>query len=239
MILAAVFLSAIAHADDQITKKDNSVIAGQILGCADGQVTIQSKSAYGVAKLTVYISDIKSIAMAPPAAVAQLKGAAPAAVIATLEPLIKQFAGLPADWVADAMAQLGDAYDNSGQGDKATAVYTQISQFYPNSPYQMLAVTGKAGQLLKAGKPADALAAVQPLITEANQNLAPSPAKGRLYANAFLVEGQALEAQKKLPAALEAYLTVVTMFYQNPALVAQADQLAKNLRAQNPGVGVD
>jgi hypothetical protein len=29
------------------------------------------------------------------------------------------------------------------------------------------------------------------------------------------------------------------MFYQNPALAAQADLAAKNLRAQNPGLGVD
>jgi hypothetical protein len=29
------------------------------------------------------------------------------------------------------------------------------------------------------------------------------------------------------------------MFYQNPALVAQADQLASALRQQNPGLGVD
>jgi hypothetical protein len=29
------------------------------------------------------------------------------------------------------------------------------------------------------------------------------------------------------------------MFYQNPALVEKAGQLAKNLREQNPGLGVD
>jgi tetratricopeptide (TPR) repeat protein len=189
--------------------------------------------------LTVYLSDIQSITMTPPAAMAQIKDAPPATVIATLEPLVKEYAGLPADWVLDAMAQLGDAYDASGREDKASAVYDQINQLYPNSPYQMLAITGKARQSLTQGRLDEALATIQPIIVEANQNLAPTPSKGRLYANAFLVYGQALEAQKKLPAALEAYLTVVTMFYQNSALVEKARQLAKNLRDQNPGVGVD
>jgi tetratricopeptide (TPR) repeat protein len=241
MILAALLLSGLARAQDQIIKKDHSVVSGLITGCSDGQVTIQSRASNGGAATTIaYLSDIDSVTMPPPDAMAQLKAdAPPATVIATLEPLIKQFAGLPANWVTDAMAQLGDAYDTLGQGDKASAVYDQINQLYPNSPYQMLAVTGKARQSLKAGRVDEALAAIQPIITEANQNLAPSPQKGRLYANAFLVYGQILEAQKKLPAALEAYLTVVTMFYQNPALVEKAGQLAKNLRDQNPGVGVD
>jgi len=240
MILAALLLAARSNADDQIEKKDHSIITGQITGSADGQVTIQSHSSTGGnATLSVYISDIQSITMAPPAAMTQIKGAPPATVITTLEPLIKQYTGLPADWVLDAMVQLGDAYDASGQGEKADAVYDQINQQYPNSPYQMLATTGKARQSLTQGKIDEALEAIQPIITEANQNLAPSPSKGRIYADAFLVYGQALEAQKKMPAALEAYLTVVTMFYQNPALVEKARQFVKNLRDQNPGVGVD
>ena len=79
---------------------------------------------------------------------------------------------------------------------------------------------------------------MQPIIDAANKDLAPSQSDGGLYATAFMVYGQALEAQKKLDQALEAYLTVKTMFYQNPTLADQADQLAKKLRDQNPGLGV-
>ena len=122
IIIAALLLSSRCCAD-QIVKKDHSVIAGQITGCADGQVSIQSQTSNGgSAQLTVYLSDIASINMAPPAAVTQIEDATPATVISTLEPLIKQYAGLPAIWVTDAMAQLGDAYDASGQSDKASAV---------------------------------------------------------------------------------------------------------------------
>ena len=238
--LVLLLVSAHSQADDQIKKKNGSVLTGQIVSVTDGQVMIQGRSASGgVVKQPVYLTDIDSIIMEPPADVTKVKGAAPAAVIAALAPIVQQYAGLPVDWLLDAMSQLGEAYDAAGQADQASAIYAQINQLYPNSPYQMQAITGKARQSLKAGKVADALAAIQPVVTEANQNLAPSPAKGRLYANAFLVYGQVLEAEKKYPEALEAYLTVKTMFYQNPALVEQAGQLVKNLRAQNPGLGVD
>jgi len=80
---------------------------------------------------------------------------------------------------------------------------------------------------------------VQPIVDQANKDMAPSPSDGATYAKAFLVYGRVLEAQKKPRQALEAYLTVKTMFYQNPALVGQADQRAKTLYDQNPGLGID
>lgn len=227
-------------ADDQITKKDGTVITGQITGVSGGQVMVSIRSPNGgIAKLSYDLSLIQSVTMTPPAALATIQGAEPAAVITALEPVVKQYAGLPADWVVEAMGQLATAYNAQGQADHAADIYNQIDTLYPNSKYHAQAVAGKALLSLKQGKIDEAIADVQPTIAEANKNLAPSPGEGRLYANAFLVYGQALQAQKKLPQALEAYLTVKTMFYQNPALVEQADQLAKSLREQNPGLGID
>jgi tetratricopeptide (TPR) repeat protein len=236
--LALVFLGVRSMADDQITKTDGTTISGQILSVADGQVMVQSlTSRGGVAKIPYSLSDVKSVVMATPADVtaAEAPGTDPAAVVAAL----KQFAGLPADWVVAAMGQLADAYSAEGKPDSALAVYNQIIQFYPGTPYENVAKAGKAEMSLKAGKIVEALAAVQPIVDKANQDIAPSPSDGALYAKAFLVYGQVLERQAKPQQALEAYLTVKTMFYQNPALVDQADQLAKNLRDQNPGLGVD
>lgn len=229
-------------ADDQIVKTDGSVIAGTIVGVSDGQVSIETHTASGgVAKFPITITDIKSINMVVPADVTavQAQGVAPSTVITALEPEVKQFAGLPADWVVAAMAQLGGAYAEAGQVDKAIATYNEIDTFYPGSKYHAQAVAGKAELSLKAGKIDEALAEVQPVIDQANKDIAPSPSDGAVYAKAFLVYGQVLEAQKKPRQALEAYLTVKTMFYQNPALVDQADQFAKNLRDQNPDIGVE
>ena len=224
-----------ATADDQITKNDGTTITGQIVGVADNMVTVQSlTSRGGIAKVPYPLSDIKSVTMATPPAVtaASAPGTTPAAVVSALEPVVKQFAGLPSPWVVGAMAQLAEAYDAQNQSDKAIAVYNQIVQLYPGSAYENVAKAGKAEMSLKAGRVDEALAAVQPMVDQANKDIAPSPGDGALYAKAFLVYGQVLEKKNQPQQALEAYLTVKTMFYQNPALVDQAEQLAKALRDQ-------
>ena len=227
-------------ADDVITKKDGSTISGQIMSVSDGQVTVMNHtSTGGIAQVPYYLSDIQSVSMAPPAAVTKVQQAAPKEVIAALEPIVKQYAGLPADWVVGAMAQLAEAYAATSQEDRSLALYNQISQLYPGSAYENEARAGKAKLSLQQGKIDEALAAVQPIIDAANKNVAPSQAEGGLYASAFLVYGQALEMQKKNQQALEAYLTVKTIFYQNPSLAQQADQLAQKLREQNPGLSID
>ena len=234
-LLAALGTMGSALSDDQIVLKSGSTVTGKITGIANGQVAVNQ----GAGKTVVYLSDIRSVDMAPPAVVAQSKKAAPAEKVGLLGPVLKVYAGLPADWVLDAMGDLADAYDAQGQGEKSAAVYAQINQLYPNSPYQKEAVVGAAKTDLQAGKIDDALSKIKPLIDQANQDIAPSPADGRLFASAFLVYGQALQQQKQYAQALEAFLTVKTMFYQSPTLVDQADQLAQALQKQNPDVSVD
>jgi tetratricopeptide (TPR) repeat protein len=238
--LAFVLLAVQSAAGDQIKKKDGTLITGEVLSVADGQVMVTAQTSNGgVVKLPYYLSDIESVEMAPPKAMTDVAGGDPAAVIAALEPLLKQYAGLPADWVVEAMGELAEAYSAQGQSDHAIDIYNQIDALFPGSKYHFQAVAGKASLMLKEGKADEAIAELQPIIDQANQDLAPSQSEGGLYATAFLVYGQALEAQKKLEQALEAYLTVKTMFYQNPALADQADQMAKKLRDQNPGLGVE
>jgi tetratricopeptide (TPR) repeat protein len=229
-------------ADDQIIKKDGTVISGTVTGVSDGQVMVESHtSSGGVAKIPYYLSDIKSVNMAPPPEVTKVAaaGTPPGDVIAALEPAIKNFAGLPADWVVAAMAQLGDTYVQVGQVDKASEAYNEITRLYPGSSYEKLAKAGQAELSFTAGKTDDAMAILQPIIDEANKDIAPSPSDAALYAKAFLVYGKILEAQKKPQQALEAYLTVKTMFYQNSGLADQADQLARNLKDQNPNLGIE
>ena len=236
--LAFVLPALRAFADDQMIKKDASIISGRILNVSGDQVAVEIPSSNGAppGKALYYISDIKSVNMAAPADVtkAEAQGVAPAAVIAALEPRVKQFAGLPADWVVQAMAQLAQAYAAQGQADRALAAYNQIDALYPGGKYHAQAVAGKAEMSLKAGKIDEALAAIQPIVDQANKDIAPSPQDGAIYAYAFVVYGEVLEAQKKPRQALEAYLTVKTMFYQNPNLVERADHLASDLRDHNP-----
>jgi tetratricopeptide (TPR) repeat protein len=198
-------------------------------------------SSGGGAKYPVMLADIKSVTMATPPAVAQAQApnTPPGQVIAALEAPVKQFAGLPAPWVVNAMAQLGEAYSQVSQTDKALSIYNEISSLYPNSSYTVLADASRAELILESGKVDEAMKIVRPIVDKANQNIAPSPVDGATYAKAFIVYGRGLEAQKKLPEALEAFLTVKTMFYQNPTLVAEADHYAQDLRAKNPDIGVE
>jgi predicted negative regulator of RcsB-dependent stress response len=240
LLLALALPSALFADDDQIIQKNGTKIFGHIVGVSDGQVTITSKASNGSPVTLPYmISDIKSVIMAPPPEVLAAKGQQPAQVVASLAPLVKSYAGLPADWVLDAMGQLADAYTSLNQDDQASAIYAQINQLYPNSPYTNLAVSGQAKVLLAQKQLDQALTTIQPIIDVANKTVAPSAPDARAYASAFLVYGQILEAQQKLPEALEAYLTVKTMFYQNQALVDQSNDLVKNLKALHPDVSVN
>jgi len=236
----AVAFPAASFADDTIIQKSGTKIVGKIVGVSDGQVTITSKASNGSPVTLPYmISDIKSVVMDPPPEFVATKGQPPAQVVAALAPLVKSYAGLPADWVLDAMGALADAYTTLNQDDQASAIYAQINQLYPNSPYTNLAVAGQAKVLLAQGHPDQALAMLQPVIDAANKTVSPSKDDARAYASAFLVYGQVLEAQNKAPEALEAYLTVKTMFYQNQALVDQSNDLVKNLKALHPDVSVN
>jgi tetratricopeptide (TPR) repeat protein len=240
--LAFICLALRTVADDQIVKKDGTVIPGQVISVIGDQVMVKTvTSRGGEAKIPYSLSDIKSVSMATPPAVAKAEapGTAPSVVVAALEPQIKLYAGLPSGWIVDAMAQLAQAYEALNQPDRAIETYNQIDTLYPGGKYHAQVVAGKAEMNLKVGKYDEALAAVQPIVDEANKNIAPSPADGATYAHAFLVYGSILEAQKKPQQALEAYLTVKTMFYQNSSLVDEADQRAKALRDKNPGIGIE
>ncbi len=216
-------------------------MTGRILGVSDGAATVEQHIGSGVGKFPVMIADIKSITMDTPPAVAQVEAPTtpPGQVISALQGPVDQFAGLPAKWVVDAMARLGDAYSQVGQTSKALEIYNKIGALYPNSPYTAIADASRAQVEVDDGKFDDAMQIVQPIVTRANQDLAPSSIDGSTYAKAFIVYGRVLESQKKLPEALEAFLTVKTMFYQNPNTVAEAEHYAQELRSQNPGLGVD
>ena len=239
--LAAVGLTLRVVADDQIVKTSGDTVLGHITGVSDGAATIEQRNGASLAKFPIMLADIKSVTMDPPPEVAKVEApnTPPGEVIAALQAPVKLYAGLPAKWVIDAMAQLGDAYSQVGQTDRAIEIYNEISSLYPNSPYIAVADASRAQVDIDAGKVDDALKIVGPIVEKANKDLAPSAIDGAAYAKAFIVYGRALEAQQKLPEALEAFLTVKTMFYQNPNLVAEADHYAQDLRAKNPDIGVD
>jgi tetratricopeptide (TPR) repeat protein len=241
LALAIPLLALRLVADDSITKTDGTVITGKIQGVSGGQVKVESvRPNGGTVTQAYYLTDIRLVTMATPPEVSKVQApnTDPNAVVAALEPITKQYAGLSVQWVIDAMAALGDAYTKLNQTDKALATYTQIGALYPGSPYVHVADASKAQVALDAGKVDDAMKLLQPIIDQADKNLAPSQVDAATYAKAFLVYGKVLVAQKKPQQALEAFLTVKTMFYQNPALVTEAEGDVADVRKNNPNIGV-
>jgi tetratricopeptide (TPR) repeat protein len=92
---------------------------------------------------------------------------------------------------------------------------------------------------VQANKPDEAIRLLEPLITKANQSLTSPSAESRYYAEAFLVQGKALEALGKLSEALESYLTVVTVFFHDEKFLKAAETAAEQLRQKNPTLSVN
>lgn len=234
LVCAGLLLAISAmHGQDKIALKTGQEVSGKILEVSDGSV----KVSVGAGTIPYPLANISKVEMAAPAELDKAKDATTPEQSATLlEPIVKKFKGLPVDWVADAMARLAGDYSQMGKEADSSAMYESMVKLYPGSPYQVRAQAGLAKAAFKAGKYDEVLSSLAPLIAEANKTFSPSQDDGRAYSEAFLIQGQALEKQGKLKEALESYLTVVTVFYQNPVAAKTAQELADSLRKNNPQV---
>lgn len=223
------------HGQDKIALKTGQEVSGKILDVTGGNVNVS----VGVGTIPYPLSGIASVQMAAPAELDKARSGGADQAIVLLEPIVKKFKGLPVDWVTDAMVLLADSYTQTGKDAQSMAIFEDMVKLYPGSRHQVRAQAGLAKASLKEGKLDEALAQLAPLVAEANKSFSPSQEDGRAYSEAFLIQGQALEKQGKLKEALESYLTVVTIFYQNPVAAKTALEQADKLRKNNPQVVVE
>lgn len=229
-----LLLMGMLWSEDTVYLKAGDPQKGQIIGADGVNLMLEIAIGSGKGKVPIPLSNIQKVEMAVPAELSSLAKSDPAAVISGLEPLVKKYKGIPADWIVDAMANLADAYTATGKMEESKALYDQLAQFFPGSKYLIKANVGRAKGLLSAGNLEEALKQLEPLIELADKTAAPSAEEGRLYGEAFLVKGRILEKKNDLEGALESYLTTITSFYQNVEVVSQAEEQAKKLRSQNP-----
>lgn len=220
------------HGQDKISLKTGQEVTGKILEVANGSVSVS----VGAGTIPYPLANIAKVEMATPAEIEKARAGSADQAILLLEPLVKKFKGLPTDWVPDAMVRLAESYSQSGKENESIAVFQDMVKLYPGSRHQVRAQAGLAKSAFKEGKYDEVLTSLAPLIAEANKSFSPSQEDGRAYSEAFLIQGQALEKQGKLKEALESYLTVVTVFYQNPAAAKTAQEQADSLRKNNPQV---
>ena len=148
-------------------------------------------------------------------------------------PLIKsvadKFKGLPTTWASDATSTLGNLYISLGKLPEAEAAFDEFQKAYPGAG-SIAASIGKARLAVERGKFAEARAAVEPVVADALQKKNVTRGENQLYGQAYFILGKAAEGEGKLPEAMENYCRTVAIFYQERAVVQEAEKRIDLLR---------
>jgi tetratricopeptide (TPR) repeat protein len=144
--------------------------------------------------------------------------------VVLLKPLVESFLGLPTDWAERASALLGEAYLSLDQLPAAEAAFAQFTKAYPNA--KSLSEIGLARLAVSRKDFAEANSLLAPILAEADGVVIADKGKGGIYGQAFYLMGMVKENAGAYPEALRDYLTAVTLFRDDKAVVAKAQERA-------------
>lgn len=230
-VLLAIVLSCTAvQAQDAIMLANGQRREGKILGVSNNTISIQA----GRAEVKLPLSQIRSVEMAEPpeiaaAAAAQSSGDA-AKALQILKPVAENFRGLPTAWARQASATLGDLYLQTNQMPQAEAAFNAFQQAYPDA--KNLAALGLAQLAVAKEEYAEAKPLLEPIVAEALNRKYAENDEGFAFGRALYLMGRIQEAEGNYTNALSNYLTTVTIYYQDPNAVAQAQDRADALRKE-------
>ncbi len=160
--------------------------------------------------------------------------------LADLRGIGEKFRGLPVDWAQQTLAALGNIYLEKNDIAKAEAAFADFRKYYPKAPGNGLQFNVAQARIAFAKN--NAVAAKQQLDAIIQAALkAPAEVNrtdGAAYAQAFYLMARLQERESNFQGALENYLRVVTLFYQDPAVAANAQKSADALRAAHKDVSV-
>jgi tetratricopeptide (TPR) repeat protein len=225
-VLGVLFTSP-CLAQDTLIMKAGPERKGEVLSVTNRTISLQA----GPAKTTVPLDQVVKVVKAPPADFTAAQEALKSGDYAKALPLIKavtdKFFGLPSPWAETAAAELGDAYVGLNQIAEAEKAFEEFKKAYPQSINR--ANLGTAQIAIEKQNPAEAKALLAPIIEEAAKVAQAGGDKGATYGRAYYLMGRVEEAEGNSAAALQDYLTTVTLFYQDPAITAKAQQKADQL----------
>lgn len=200
-----------------------------ITGVRGGKMTVRDakgEAAYDIAQVT----EVRKV---PPPEFAQAQKFIEAGDLEKALPLVKavteKFKGLPITWASDASSMLGNLYISLGKFHEAEIAFNEFQKAYPAAG-TLAASMGKARLAAEAGKFAEARAAVEPVVAEALQKKNVTRAENQIYGQAYYILGRAAEGEGKLPEAMENYCRTVAIFYQERAVVKEAQKRIDELR---------
>jgi tetratricopeptide (TPR) repeat protein len=223
--LAAILATAFSLlAQDVVIQKDKQRREGEILGVADGKLKIR----IGPAETSLPMDQVASVVKAPPKAYddalkAWQEGNANK-TLSLLKPIVDAFRGLPTDWAERASALLGDVYLSIDQVPAAETAFGEFTKAYPGS--KSLSDIGLARLAVSRRDFTDAKARLAPIIDEAESVITAEAGKGPTYGQAFYLMGIVHENEGAYPEALRDYLSAVTLFPDDEAVVAKAQERA-------------
>lgn len=222
-----VTTSLSAWAQDVLVLKNGQRRDVQVLGVSDGRVRFKA----GPAETTLPLDQVASVRMQAPKAfedaVEVWKTGDAAKTLPLLKHLVENFRSLPAPWAERASALLGSVLLESGDLPGAEAAFAAFQKAYPQATG--LADIGLARLAVEKKDFATANTKLTPIVDAGKKTLLAESGKSSEYGQAFYLMGNVLENDGKFPEALEHYLLAVTVFYEDPAVVARAQARADSL----------
>ncbi len=228
VVLMAIFATAAAlAAQDVVMQKDGQRREGEILGLADGKLKIK----VGPAETSISLEQVASVTKPPPKAYEESLKAWQTGnankTLSLLKPLVDTFRGLPVEWAERASALLGDVYLSLDQFPAAEAAFSEFTKSYPNAT--SLSDIGLARLAVTRKDFEGARTRLVPIILEAKKVVAADAGKSATYGQAFYLMGVIQENEGAYSEALRDYLSAVTLFHGDEAIVAKAQERAEFL----------
>jgi tetratricopeptide (TPR) repeat protein len=211
------------------TAQPQQLINVLITAVRGGKVSIRNAQGEAAYNLT----QLQEVRKAAPPEFGQAQRLIEAGDMEKALPLMKgvadRFKGLPTPWASDATGMLGNIYLSLGKLEEAEAAFNDFQQSYPAAGSTVTGV-GKARLAAERGNLAEAKTMAAPLVAEALKKKNVSRAESQLYGQAFFILGKVAEGEGKFPEAMENYCRTVAIFYQERAVVKEAQKRIDELR---------
>jgi tetratricopeptide (TPR) repeat protein len=200
-----------------------------VVAVRGGKVAI--RNAQG--EISYNLAQIQEVRKAAPPEFAQGRNAIDAGDLEKALVLIKgiadRYKGLPTAWASDSVAMVGNIYVNLGKFPEAEAAFDEFQKTYPAGG-SVASNLGKARIAAERGNFAEAKTVAEPIIADALTKKTVTRAESQLYGQAYYILGKVAESEGKFPEAMENYCRTVAIFYQERAVVTEAEKRIDALR---------
>lgn len=145
-----------------------------------------------------------------------------AAAAAKLEPVVTRYEGIPQEWIEQASYLLADCHVRTRNYAKAKALYDATAKFYPDSPRIGTSVAGQARAAAGLNDFDTAIKLLEPLVEEKEKTLGLSASERMDMSQSCLTLATCHRARGDKQKALNYYLKVTALYYDDDAALAEA-----------------